>query len=202
MTNATPDPKHSPPKRNNPLILAGLAAGGFVVLLTVIIYLTSLLETVEDRLRYAAPTASPEQTIGIDIAKSQTVYVPVYSHIYSRGGDPFLLEVTLSLRNSDPERSINVNSVKYYDTKGKPVRDYLQGTLTLGPLETAEFLVEKTDTKGGSGSNFIVAWNADQPVYEPIIEAVMIGHDKGHSISFKSIGRPLSERAKLAAEQH
>ena len=172
MTNATPDPKHTPPIRNNPLILAGLAAGGFVVLLTVIIYLTSLLETVEDRLRYAAPTASPEQTIGIDIAKSQTVYVPVYSHIYSRGGDPFLLEVTLSLRNSDPERSINVNSVKYYDTKG------------------------------GSGANFIVAWKADQPVYEPIIEAVMIGHDKGHSISFKSIGRPLSERAKLAAEQH
>ena len=196
MPSNSPDRKTSQRQRGNPLILASLAAAGFIALLVVIIYLTNRLERAEDRLNYAAPRTQQTTTIGIDIAKSQTVYVPIYSHIYSKGGDPFLLEATLSIRNSDPERSIDITSVKYYDTKGKLVQNHLDGVLTLAPLESTELLVEKTDTRGGSGANFIIAWKSAQPVYEPIIEAVMIGMDKGYSISFKSIGRPLAKRSK------
>jgi hypothetical protein len=194
MSNKVPDPKPTDQARINPLISAGLAAGGFVVLLIVIIYLTNRLEMVEDRLRYEPPIVASPNTVGIDLAKSQTVYVPIYSHIYAKAGDPFLLEATLSIRNSDPERSIDITSVSYYDTKGKPLQEYLEGVLTLGPLETTEFLVKKADTRGGSGANFIVAWKSDQAIYEPIIEAVMVGLSKGYSISFKSTGRPLAER--------
>ncbi len=35
---------------------------------------------------------------------------------------------------------------------------------------------------------------ADEPVYEPIIEAVMVGLSKGQSISLNSPGRALSQR--------
>ena len=133
----------------------------------------------------------------IDIVQDQTLYVPIYSHIYARGGEAHPLEATLSIRNSDPERSIRLTSVRYFDTKGKLVKDYLDTNLALAPLETVEFLVEKQDTRGGSGANFIVSWDAEEPVYEPIVEAVMIGVSRDHSISFMSPARPL---AKLTDE--
>jgi hypothetical protein len=117
----------------------------------------------------------------------------VYSHIYVGEGDPELLSTLLSIRNSGPERAITVTSLRYYGTKGDLVQEYVEGSLRLGPLETMEFLVEKPDTRGGSGANFILAWRADEPVYEPIVEAVMVGGSAGN-ISFKSLGRPLAER--------
>ena len=49
--------------------------------------------------------------------------------------------------------------------------------------------------RGGSGTNFIVSWNAEEPVYRPIVEAVMIGFFKEHSISFMSPARPLGKPA-------
>ena len=198
MSSKGSDSKSSRHPGINPVLLASLAAAGFIALLIIIIYLTQRLESVEDTLSYTFPASQAQTTIAIDITDSQTVYVPIYSHIYSKGGEPYLLEATLSIRNSDPERSIDITSVNYYDTKGKSIQEYLEGKLTLGPLETTAFLVENADTRGGSGANFIVAWKSDEPVYEPIIEAVMIGLDEGHSISFKSIGRPLAKRAKRA----
>ena len=72
--------------------------------------------------------------------------------------------------------------------------DFLDGSLTLGPLETTAFLVEKRDYRGGSGANFIVTWDAAAPVYEPIIESVMVGVTRDYQISFTSRGRPLRRR--------
>ena len=51
----------------------------------------------------------------------QTIYVPVYSHIYSRDElRTFDLTVTLSMRNTDREQPIVLTSVSYYDTSGRP----------------------------------------------------------------------------------
>jgi hypothetical protein len=120
--------------------------------------------------------------------------VPVYSHIYANGGQPHLLEATLSIRNLDPKRAITIKSVKYFDTKGALLKEYLDGEMELAALATAGFLVEKWDTRGGSGANFIVVWDAEEPVYEPLIEAVMVGFSDANSISFTSPGRALIER--------
>ncbi len=168
-----------------------------VLLLT--IYLGNRFQVLEDQLRYTPPANHPSRaaaSAAIDIAEGQTVYVPVYSHIYSGGGEPQLLEVTLSIRNTDPERTIRLVTVQYFDTRGALVRSHLDQALELGPLETVEFLVARRDTRGGSGANFIVTWDADEPVYEPIIEAVMIGLTKEHSISFITPARPLAERTR------
>lgn len=85
-------------------------------------------------------------------------------------------------------------SVKYFDTKGSLIKGYLDGELGLGPLEATAFLVEKRDVRGGPGANFIVVWDADEPVYEPLIEAIMVGFFEGNSISFASPGRALVKR--------
>ena len=56
----------------------------------------------------------------IDVSKGQRVYVPAYSHIYSGNKErPFLLTVTLSLRNVDPMHQIKITLVDYYETQGK-----------------------------------------------------------------------------------
>jgi len=173
---------------NNPLVMSVIAVGAFVLLLLMMFYL-------EDQLQ-AISQATGTDSFAIDLTDHQTVYVPVYSHIYIADGVPQLLATMLSIRNSDPERPIIINSLRYYDTKGELVQEYVENDRRLGPLETAEFLVEKQDTRGGSGANFILVWQAEQPVYEPIVEAVMAGGSGNNSISFKSIGRPLAQRVE------
>lgn len=121
------------------------------------------------------------------LTPGQTLYVPVYSHIYwgSRGRS-FNLACTLSIRNTDPEAAITVTSVEYFDTEGRRIRSYLDRPLRLGPLATKEYYIEEEDTRGGSGANFVVRWSADAPVNAPIVECVMIGVRSGQGVSFTS----------------
>lgn len=167
----------------------------FLTLLLSVIYLGIKVNNLEDNSTYQPPVVDSIDGHGfsIHISKSQTVYVPVYSHIYAYGGKTQLLETTLSIRNSDPNNSITLLSARYYDTGGNKLQNYLDGQLTLKPLQSTEILIEKQDTRGGAGANFIVEWAAKTPVYEPVIEAIMIGSEKS-GISFKSIGRPLTKR--------
>ncbi|MCU7836093.1 MAG: DUF3124 domain-containing protein [gamma proteobacterium symbiont of Taylorina sp.] len=67
--------------------------------------------------------------------------------------------------------------------------------MLLKPLQSTEILIEMKDTRGGSGANFIVEWVSDLPVYEPVIEAIMVGNSN-NNVFFKSTGRSLSERIK------
>ncbi|MEA3413493.1 MAG: DUF3124 domain-containing protein [Pseudomonadota bacterium] len=171
----------------NPMVLSVIAMGSFVLLLLMMFYLGEKLRSISQ---------AGTDSFAIDLTDHQTVYVPVYSHIYVADGESQLLATMLSIRNSDPERPMTITSVRYYGTKGELVQEYVEGTLRLGPLETTEFLVGKRDARGGSGANFIVAWRAEQPVYEPIVEAVMVGGSGNSSVSLKSIGRPLAERVE------
>ncbi len=178
-----------------PLLLTVLSGLSFVFLLILLYFVGNSFETLENQLRFQPPTAGKENVAyGIEIVDGQTVYVPVYSHIYADGGKPHLLETTLSVRNLDPKHAISIKSVKYFDTKGALIKEYLDDKIRLGPLETTAFLVEKRDRRGGSGANFIVVWDAEGPVYEPLIEAIMVGFSAGNSISFASPGRALIKR--------
>ena len=142
------------------------------------------IEDIEELLSYSPPAQITNNSSPKSIERSQMVYVPVYSHIYSTGGKPILLEITLSIRNTDLKNSIFIKDVIYYDTKGQKVNNYLEKVTEVAPLATVEFLVEKHDIKGGSGANFIVEWMSEKVVNEPIIEAVMIGGDERESLSF------------------
>jgi hypothetical protein len=173
------------------LSIAG--AIGMVAIVAVMFYVGNRLETIEDQLRFRPPQPLPGPSASVPATSTgREVYVPAYSHIYSRGGQPFLLEVTLSVRNTDPELPIRIDRVRYYDTQGRLIRDLSDAPLTLAPLQTASYLVEKQDIAGGSGANFIVEWSADEAVNAPIVETVMIGVDKTHNLSFTSRGQPIA----------
>lgn len=122
----------------------------------------------------------------------QTVYVPIYSHIYAddRYRDtPFLLTATLSVRNTDPHKPFILKSVSYYDSKGTLLQQYLDKPMTIEPLGSTRFIVPESESKGGSGAKFLVEWEAGTAVIEPIIESVMIGTKMQQGISFISTGR-------------
>ncbi len=120
----------------------------------------------------------------------QTIYVPIYSHIYIRDKSRILnLTATLSIRNTDARNPIRITSARYYGTHGVLVREYLNEPLILAPMASTDFVVAEDDTSGGSGANFIVEWGAGVEVTEPVVEAVMISTASQQGISFVSIGR-------------
>lgn len=124
----------------------------------------------------------------------QTVYVPVYSHIFAddRYRDrPFLLTATLSVRNTDPERPFTLRRVDYYDSEGALLQRYLEAPITLAPLASTHYIVPESEAKGGAGAKFLIEWQAPAAVSEPIIEAVMIGTKLQQGISFISTGRAI-----------
>jgi hypothetical protein len=126
----------------------------------------------------------------VQIVTGQTVYVPVYSHIYFNSRSQKInLAATLSLRNTDIDRPIIITSVNYYNTDGELIRSYLEQPIELAALASTDFVVEREDTSGGSGANFIVEWVAQTQVSEPIIEAVMINTMGNQGISFVSAGK-------------
>ncbi len=130
----------------------------------------------------------------IRLSKRQSVYVPVYSHIYIGDREtPFLLAATLSIRNTDMRYPITVVAADYYDSDGKLLKKYIETPIRLEPLASVRYIVRESDKSGGSGANFIVRWKSDRPVNAPIIESVMVGTGMQQGISFSSRGQPITE---------
>ena len=131
---------------------------------------------------------------GINLSNGQTVYVSVYTHIYSGlKGRPFELGATLSIRNTDPKHPITLISVKYYDTEGKLLKDYQGEPVRLNALVSTRYVIKEGEIGGGSGANFLVTWKSEKMVNPPIIEAIMIGTRSGQGISFVSHGQVIKQ---------
>lgn len=128
----------------------------------------------------------------IILSKGQLIYVPAYSHIYSGNKErPFLLTVTLSIRNIDPNRSIKITLVDYYETQGQLLKKYIKNPITLKKLGSLRYVIPEKDTSGGSGANFLVKWESDKFVNPPIIETIMIGTQTQQGVSFTSRGKEI-----------
>ncbi len=130
----------------------------------------------------------------------QTLYLPVYSHVYH--GDPgrhnkpaqTLVSTLVSIRNTDPQSPITLVSARYYDTGGKLVRSYLATPVSIPPLGTHEIFVPRTDTAGGSGASFLIAWSAATPANPPIVEALHADIREARTLMFITSGQPIRTR--------
>jgi hypothetical protein len=120
------------------------------------------------------------------------VYVPIYSSLYLGRDikhDMVQLAATLSVRNISPRYPVVIESVRYYDSQGRLVKDHLAKPAALAALASVEFVVSEADRSGGPGANFLVKWSGPPGVDEPLIEAVMLGRSANAGISFTSAGR-------------
>ncbi len=139
----TPDKSEKGSWITNKTFLAFFGALFSFVFITLVIMISiaTQVEDIDEKLKYIPPQTTAAEIPSKAVVAAQMVYVPVYSHIYAKGGKPFLLETTLSVRNPDPNENITIASVRYYDTNGKLIRDYLENPMLLKPLATTEFLV-------------------------------------------------------------
>ena len=134
--------------------------------------------------------AAGQADSGVVLSDGQTVYVPIYSHIYSGlKGNPFSLAATLSIRNTDPGHPITLVSVKFYDSDGKLLKEYLDNPTQLKAMASTRYILTESDIGGGSGANFLVKWTSKTKVNPPLVEGVMIGTRSGQGISFTSRGQ-------------
>ena len=139
---------------------------------------------------FCLPHALSAAEKNTDLSKGQMLYVPAYSHIYSGNREqPFLLTVTLSIRNIDPKHTIEITAVDYYETQGQLLKNYIEAPIQLKPLESLRYVIPERDKSGGSGANFIVEWKSENSVNPPIVESIMISTKSTQGISFTSRGR-------------
>ena len=140
----------------------------------------------------ASQRLQPITTSAAGASAGGTVYVPVYSSIYL-GRDikrkMVELAVTVSVRNVSALHPIILDSVRYYDSTGKQVREYLEKPAELPPLASVEFVIQQADDKGGPGANFLIHWKGQPDADEPLVEAIMLGQSGNAGISFTSLGR-------------
>ena len=133
------------------------------------------------------------------LVKSQSLYLPIYSHmLYGNLGKKntashVLLSALVSIRNTDPKRPLRVLSAKYFDTHGKLLSERVAAPVVLPPLGTLELFVELNDASGGSGANFVIKWEADQPINPPLVESLHANMDGGKAVIFMTQAVPLSE---------
>ncbi len=114
------------------------------------------------------------------------IYIPIYSDIYiDKLNQNSLLSATLSIRNTSLNDSLFVSIIDYYDTDGDLVRSYIDNPIVLSPMATVNYVIEKEDSAGGAGANFIVKLSSDRNL-KPLIQAIMIGengNNKGFAFS-------------------
>lgn len=103
-----------------------------------------------------AEPKAPAAESGDQIA-GQTIYVPIYAHIYIRDKSRVInLAATLSIRNTDAQIPIRINSARYCDTHGTLIREHVNEPFRLAPMASTDFVVAEDDTSGGLGANFIL----------------------------------------------
>jgi hypothetical protein len=132
---------------------------------------------------------------GAILSSGETLYVPVYSNVYSGPkATPLQLATMLSIHNTDSKNSISVLKVDYYDSSGKFIESYVKKPILLKPFAHTFVYLKEYDTRGGPGANFIVKWHAAEKVNQPIVEALMLGSRAGVSIT--SPGRVITEHTE------
>lgn len=135
------------------------------------------------------------------LSRGQTLYLPIYSHVWhgnikNKAPEKSLVSALVSIRNTDPTAAIRVVSARYYDTAGKLLAEYVTAPKTVGPLGTYELYVERQESAGGSGANFLIVWSADAPVNPPLVEAVHADIQGHRTLSFITSARPIQPAKK------
>ncbi len=127
-----------------------------------------------------------------NIIYNKDFYVPIYSDIYVDAlNQKSLLAATLSIRNTSYHDSLFVNKIEYFNTDGDLVREYIKKPISLKPMATINYVIEREDDLGGSGANFIVGLSAKNEAINPIIQAVMIGEKGNKGFAFTTEGYPI-----------
>lgn len=149
----------------------------------------------------AAPTPAPPERTPVDVATltvvtGQRLYVPAYSQIfYEDSQRTWDFAVTLAIHNTSESAPIVVQAIRYDNSSGQLVRNYVTTPFLLPPLATHAVTVSRNDNEGGVGANFVVDWVAESAVTPPVVQAVMISTAGQQGLSLITDGVVIREFA-------
>lgn len=134
-----------------------------------------------------------------ELSSGQTLYLPVYSMIWHgdrvvHGKYPVDSQVSalISIRNTSLKTPIKVTSARYYSTDGRLLKEFQTQPATIVPMGTLELFIERKESEGGSGANFIIQWEAATATNPPIVEAIHADIRSGQqAIVFTTTARPI-----------
>lgn len=146
----------------------------------------------EDELR----ALETNRTIEIEEQNFQdVVYIPIYSDVYhDQQNQKVLLAATLSIRNTSYDDSLFITKIDYFNTEGTLVRSYVKNLISLPPMATINYVIEKEDDTGGHGANFIVELNSKSKDVQPLIQAIMVGHTGNKGFAFSTDGYSIKRK--------
>jgi hypothetical protein len=114
-----------------------------------------------------------------ELTQGQTLYVPIYSHIWYGdriGSDKTpaknLVSALVSIRNTSLKTPIRVLSARYYSTEGKLLSEHIPKPVMINAMGTLELFVERKESEGGSGANFVIQWDSNTATNSPLVQAV------------------------------
>lgn len=142
--------------------------------------------------------AAPAFADGPVLSKGQALYLPIYSHIWygdlNKEGYPLKNSASalVSIRNTDPRTPIRILSARYYSTEGKLLKDYISAPRTVPPMGTFELYVERKESAGGSGANFVIVWQSDAPANAPLVEALHVDVRGSRGLTFITKAQPIT----------
>ncbi len=136
---------------------------------------------------------------GDELSQGQALYLPIYSHIWhgdrvgsEKAPAKTLVSALVSIRNTSLKTPIRILSARYYSTDGKLLKEYLPKPALINAMGTLELFVERKETEGGSGANFIIQWDATTATNPPLIEAVHADIRGGsHALLFTTTAHPI-----------
>lgn len=134
-----------------------------------------------------------------ELSQGQTLYLPIYSHIWHGnkivdGKYPVKSQVSalVSIRNTSLKTPIRITTARYYSTDGKLLKEFLPKPVEIGAMGTLELFVERKESEGGSGANFIIQWDAASTTNPPVVEAVHADiKGGGPALTFITTARPI-----------
>jgi len=135
----------------------------------------------------------------VKLVKGQTVYIPSYANVIS--GPPIYMTVPLRanlvIHNTDPDQPITIARIDEYNTEGQKVSSYLTAPVALNPMGAMRVVVKESKKEAeGLGANFIIQWQAEKKVTEPIVECLIIGSLGAQGFSFTTQGRIVKEQSE------
>jgi hypothetical protein len=131
------------------------------------------------------------------LSNGQHLYLPVYAYIQygdlDRSGTARQLQVSalVSIHNTDLDKPITLLSARYFGTDGKFLRNFVASPRVLKPMETLEFLVERREVSGGSGSNFVIQWESAAAVSPPLAQALHVEVQTNRAVVFITDAVPI-----------
>jgi Protein of unknown function (DUF3124) len=131
----------------------------------------------------------------VKLVKGQTLYVPSPTSFVA-GTHSFFVRATVYIHNTDPTNAINITGIDFYNSGGKLVEKSVTEPVQLKALAATRINVRQPlEGEDGMAAHFVIKWQSEQKVVEPIIDGWFTGVSGTRGFSFTTYPRIIQEEA-------